>query len=79
VRRRDALALLLGALAVPSAFAQSAPPDLDPKLTGKPVSATQDKSAGDKPKLQEPPRAPAVPDLSTIAPPAAAPASSPSR
>ncbi len=79
MRRRDALALLLGAPAVPSALAQSAPLDLDPKLIGKPLSDSRDKSAGDKPKLQEPPRGPAVPDLSTIAPPATAPASSPSR
>jgi hypothetical protein len=75
---------MLGAMAVPpaltrSAFAQSAPPDLDPKLTGKPVSGAQDKSRGDKPKLQEPPRGPAVPDLSTINTPAAAPVTSPSR
>lgn len=79
MRRRDALALLLGIVAAPSAFAQSAPPDLDPKLTGKPVSGVQDKGASDKPKLHEPPRPPAVPDLSTLNAPAASPAAPPSR
>jgi len=72
------LALPFGVLAAVlvltlSAHAQSAPPDLDPKLTGKPVSGAQDKSTSDSPKPRDPPRGPAVPDLSTINAPAAPP------
>ena len=83
MRRHVSLALLFGVLAAApvvtqSAFAQSAPPDLDPKLTGKPVSGAQVKGTSDNPKPRDPPRGPAVPDPSTITPPAA-PVASPSR
>jgi len=73
VRRRSALLGLLGALPVASAFAQSSPPDLDPKLSAKPIGDKADAKTTDKPKLQEPPRPPAVPDLSTLNAPATAP------
>ena len=73
MRRRWALLCLLGALPIAPAFAQSAPPDLDPKLSGKPIGDKGEAKAGDKPKLQEPPRPPAVPDLSIINAPAPPP------
>jgi hypothetical protein len=73
VRRRGALLCLLGVLPVSSAFSQSSPPDLEPKLGAKPIGDKADSRQTDKPKLQEPPRPPAVPDLSTLNAPATAP------
>lgn len=73
MRRRGALLCLLGALPVAQAFAQSAPPDLDPKFSVKPIGDKGDAKSTEKPRLQEPPRPPAVPDLSTINAPAVPP------
>lgn len=73
MRRRRALLFLLGALPIAPAFAQSSPPDLEPKLGAKPIGDKADSRATDKPRLQEPPRPPAVPDLSTLNAPATAP------
>jgi hypothetical protein len=70
VKRICALLLLLGAM---PAFAQSSPPDLEPKLGAKPIGDKADTKTTDKPRLQEPPRPPAVPDLSTIHAPAPPP------
>lgn len=73
MNRRCALLCLLGVLPAARAFAQSSPPDLEPKLGAKPIGDKADSKATDKPKLQEPPRPPAVPDLSTINAPAPPP------
>jgi len=73
VRRRGALLGLLGMFSAASAFAQSSPPDLDPKLSAKPIGDKADTRNTDKPKLREPSRPPAVPDLSTLNAPATAP------
>jgi hypothetical protein len=70
VNRVCVLLLLLGAM---PAFAQSSPPDLKPKLGAKPIGDQTDTKGTDKPRLQEPPRPPAVPDLSTINAPAPPP------
>ena len=59
-----ALAVLAGA--APALAQQSAPPDLQPRLTARPVAGPTDAAASsDKPRLQEPPRPPAVPDASS--------------
>ena len=79
MRRSTALIFLLGLPVALPAFAQSAPPDLDPKLTGKPVIGTQDMNTSEKPKPRDPPRGPAVPDLSAINAPAPTPSASPAR
>ena len=71
--RRDALLLLFAALPLAPALAQSTPPDLDPKLSSQPIGDKGGQKSNDKPKLQEPPRPPAVPDLSTINAPPTAP------
>ena len=61
---KQVLALLLMLGAGP-AMAQSAPPDLEPKLTGgsasKPLSGRTVEQP-EKPRLQEPPRAPVAPE-----------------
>ena len=62
---------VLGALSMTPALAQSTPPDLEPKLIGQPVGDKTGGKSTDQPKLQEPPRPPAVPDLSTLNAPAA--------
>ena len=57
-----ALALLAG---IGPALAQSAPPDLQPRLTSRPVAGPPTDPSSEKPRLKEPPPPPAVPDASS--------------
>ncbi|HZQ01242.1 MAG TPA: hypothetical protein VFB13_16985 [Reyranella sp.] len=63
------LILLLLAVAGP-VMAQSAPPDLQPKLGSGPVDG-KPVADRERPKLQDPPRPPVTRDGATIAPAAA--------
>ena len=69
---RAGLALLLLMFSA-QALAQSAPPDLKPKLGSEPVNGRQ-AADKEKPRLQEPPRPPVAQDgVMTTAPPTATP------
>jgi hypothetical protein len=70
VKRRLLLSVFAMLPATPT-LAQSAPPDLAPKLTGGPLNGQTYKDPNEKPRLKEPPRPPAVPD--TLQPSAATP------
>jgi hypothetical protein len=63
------LALLLLSVGGP-ALAQSAPPDLQPRLTGDPLLSRPPEEK-EKPRLQEPARPPVAHDAITPASPAA--------
>jgi len=64
------LALVFLVLATGRGFAQSAPPDLNPRLTVAPVDAQQT-GEKEKPRLQEPPRPPVAQEgVLTPSPPA---------
>lgn len=74
MRRRLLLSAIAMLPAMP-ALAQSAPPDLQPKLVGAPLAGKQT-APDEKPQLKEPPRPPAMPDggMSPGTPPGGAPA-----
>jgi hypothetical protein len=68
---------IAAALPAGTAFGQSAPPDLTPKLITRPLDGQTYKDPNEKPRLKEPPRPPAIPDTlqpSTAAPSTPAPA-----
>jgi hypothetical protein len=65
VRRSVLAALALLAGIGPVLAQQSAPPDLQPRLTSRPVAGPPTDPSSEKPRLKEPPPPPAVPDANS--------------